>query len=184
MTEDYRCVMSRGWQLFFRKNAPAPAELARSIAAAYPGATVRKSRDDIGSDPIELPIGGLMVCSIAISRFEPFLVIRFCTGSAGSTDYSLAIDGPFVMTTPAGSSCLDPHDGPFPAYLDFATKSAASAVATPDGGLALTFTDGVQLTIAPYEYEPWQLAGEDGSLVVSVAGGGLSVWDADGPTGS
>ncbi len=43
----------------------------------------------------------------------------------------------------------------------------------------LRFSDGGRLEIPSHEFEPWQLEGEDGELIVSVAGGGLAVWDSD-----
>ena len=43
----------------------------------------------------------------------------------------------------------------------------------------MRFVGGDALDIAPGDYEPWQLNGDDGSLYVSVAGGGLAVWDGE-----
>jgi hypothetical protein len=54
-------------------------------------------------------------------------------------------------------------------------KTVQSATALDDGSLAIRFIDGDALDVAPGDYEPWQLNGDDGSLYVSVAGGGLAV---------
>jgi hypothetical protein len=96
----------------------------------------------------------------------------------GSPDYTLHIEQAFGLTTSAGTVTVDPEAGPHPAYLGLVGRSVEGAIATEDGALSLTFHDGARIEIAPGTYEPWQLSAENGFEVVSVAGGGLAVWDA------
>jgi hypothetical protein len=135
---------------------------------------------DLG--PHELPIAGRAVCAVAVSRFVPFLRLHFWgVGVPDSTpgpDYTLQIEGPLRIISAEREWSIDPQAGPDAAYLVLVSKKVAHALASDDGGLAVAFTDGDRLVVPPYEYEPWQLDGEDGSLFVSVAGGGLAVWDA------
>ena len=135
------------------------------------------------SGPMELPIAGRVVCTVAISRFTPFLRLHFWGSAPDSTagpDYILQIEGPFRLTIADRESSIDPEAGADPAYLRLVEKKIAHAVASDDGSLDLAFTDGDHMVIPPDVYEPWQLSGDDGSLIVSVAGGGLAVWDPSG----
>jgi hypothetical protein len=131
--------------------------------------------------PHELPLAGRAVCAVAVSRFVPFLRLHFWgAGVPDSTprpDYTLQIEGPFRIGAAAREWSIDPQAGPDAAYLLLVNKKVAHARAGDDGGLVVDFTDGDRLVVPPHAYEPWQLSGEDGSLFVSVAGGGLAVWD-------
>lgn len=143
-----------------------------------------KSKPDPG--PHGLPIAGRVVCLIAVSRFVPFLRLHFwgsgVPDSAPGPDYTLQIEGPLRIITASAEWNIDPEAGPDPAYLLLVSKKVAHAFASDDGGLAVDFTDGDRLVVPPHAYEPWQLNGEDGSLFVSAAGGGLAVWDAESKT--
>jgi hypothetical protein len=136
---------------------------------------------DVG--PHELPIAGRAVCAVAVSRYVPFLRLHFWGGSipdsTSGPEYTLLIEGPLRIITPEREWSIDPQAGPDAAYLLLVSKKVAYALASDDGGLVVEFTDGDRLVVPPHEYEPWQLYGEDGSLFVSVAGGGLAVWDAE-----
>jgi len=58
-------------------------------------------------------------------------------------------------------------------------KTVSKALAQGDGGLGVTFADGTELSVPPDpSYEAWEFAGSDGSIVVSLAGGGLTTWAA------
>ncbi len=136
-----------------------------------------------GSDPtedqIDLPIGGRAVSAVAVSRFVPFLRLHFWGREVSGSDFELQIDGQLRIVASGRDRTIDPESGPDPAYLLLVDKTVSSAVANADGSLDVEFTDGDRLLVAPGQYEPWQLNGDDGTLVVSVAGGGLSVWEAD-----
>ena len=133
------------------------------------------------SGPVELPIAGRVVCTVAVSRFTPYLRLHFWGNAPDSTtgpNYTLQIEGPFRLATAEREWNIDPEVGADPAYLRLVEKKVAHAVASDDGSLDLAFTDGDHLVIPADVYEPWQLSGDDGSLIVSVAGGGLAVLGA------
>jgi hypothetical protein len=154
----------------------------RRAAVILADAVVREAKALSTPGPHELPLAGRVVCAVAISRFVPFLRLHFWgTGVPDSTpgpDYTLEIEGPLRITVAGQEWSIDPQAGPDAAYLVLTSKKVARAFASDDGGLAVDFIDGDLLVVPPHEYEPWQLNGEDDSLFVSVAGGGLAVWDA------
>jgi hypothetical protein len=122
---------------------------------------------------MELPIAGRAVCAVALSRFTPFLRLHFWGDAPDSTagpDYTLQVEGPLRMTTGEREWSIDQAAAAHPAYLRLVEKKVARAVASDDGRLDVMFTDGDHLIIPPDVYEPWQLSGDDGSLIVSVAG--------------
>ncbi len=48
-------------------------------------------------------------------------------------------------------------------------------------GLEMRFRDGTHVWVSSHpEYEPWQLEGPAGILVVSVPGGELAIWEPKG----
>ena len=96
-------------------------------------------------------------------------------------DFTLVIEGPFRLVSAGVTTLIDPAGGPDTAYLQLVDKSVQQAVATRDGGLEITFSDGDRLMIPPDRYEPWQLNGDNGYLVVSLAGGGLADMSAKEP---
>lgn len=52
-----------------------------------------------------------------------------------------------------------------------------STIAVADGRLALTFANGVTLTVDPDDdHESWQISSDDGLLIVCAPGGDLTVW--------
>ena len=157
-------------------NHPRPSLIRQSDG------TVREST--VLGDPghLALPIDDRVVCAVGVSRFDPFLRLEFwedAPDSAPGSHYTLAIGGPLRIVTATQEWSIDPRVGPDAAYLLLVTKKVARAFASDDGGLEVEFSDGDRLVVPPFEYEPWHLEGEDGSLFVSDAGGGLSVWDAN-----
>jgi hypothetical protein len=114
---------------------------------------------------------------VAVSRWTPYLRLHFWgMHPHPGPDFTLEIDGPFRFVSSGSESFIDPAVGPDAAYLLLVDKRVERAVASSDGGLELAFSDGDRLIIPPHRYEPWQLNGDDGYLVVSVAGGGLAIW--------
>ncbi len=145
-------------------------------------AVFREASDLPPASPVELPLSGRVVCAVAVSRFVPFLRLHFWEGagvpnSTPGPEYTLLIEGPLRITSAEHDWSIDPQAGPDAAYLRLVTKTVARAIASADGGLVVEFTDGDRLIVPPDKYEPWQLDGEDQSLVVSVAGGGLAIWE-------
>jgi len=56
-------------------------------------------------------------------------------------------------------------------------KTVDRAVAREDGSLEVSFTDGTILSVSPQsDYEAWEAQAADGMKVVSLPGGGLSIW--------
>lgn len=56
-------------------------------------------------------------------------------------------------------------------------QAATAAVADDSGGLRVDFEGGTRLLVpADPNYEAWTVAGPNGLKVVSLPGGGLSVW--------
>jgi hypothetical protein len=133
----------------------------------------------------ELPIAGRVVCAVAVSRFVPFLSLQFwgngVPDSAPGPDHVLQIEGPLRVIASERETRIVPEAGPDDAYLLLVNKTVARAFASNDGLLEVEFSDGDRLVVPPHEYEPWQLSGDDGSLFVSLAGGGLAIWSATRP---
>jgi hypothetical protein len=153
----------------------------RRAATILSNGVVREAKALLDLGPHELPIAGRVVCAVAVSRFVPFLRLHFWgAGVPDSTpgpDYTLEIEGPLRIITAEREWSIVPQAGPDRAYMLLVTKKVTRARAFDDGGLEVDFSDGDRLLVPPHEYEPWQLNGEDDSLFVSVAGGGLAVWD-------
>ena len=145
-------------------------------------------RGRMSNGDINLPIANWNVSVVAVSRFLPFLRLPFHghggpDGRPNSPGYNLSVEGPMVIVANSSEHRVDPAAGEDPVYLSLVTKTVERATASSDGGLRIVFTDGDRLEVPPFQYEPWQLAGDDGSLVVSVAGGGLALWDPQSTRG-
>jgi hypothetical protein len=167
----------RGWQPLGEYDRGMTG--ARIISA---DGSARESKRLANVGPHELPIAERIVCSVAVSRFEPYLTLHFwgdAPGSAPGPDYVLQIAGPLRLIGQTQEWSIDPADVPDPAFLRLVDKKVARAFASDEGQLDVEFTDGDRLVVPPFEFEPWELNGADGSLVVSGAGGGLSVWDPE-----
>ena len=137
----------------------------------------------VAAEDIDLPIANWAVSVVELSRL-PFLRLRFYAQDSPDQEakqgYTLAVGGSMLIVVNTTEHWIDPPPGGDPAYFALALKTVLSAVASQDGGLVVVFTDGDRLEVpCDKHYEPWQLDGDDGSLVVSSAGGGLAVWDAD-----
>ena len=160
---------------------PDPEDPAADAPLLITSDGARKGTE-ITDGQIDLPIADRVVCAVAVSRFTPYLRLHLwganVPDSASGPDFTLQIEGPLRIVTKEREWTIDPESGPDPAYLRLVTKTISRATAWADGSLEVGFTDGDRLLVPPFEYEPWQLNGDDGSLVVSAAGGGLAVWSA------
>jgi hypothetical protein len=57
-------------------------------------------------------------------------------------------------------------------------RLVAHATASSDGGLLVNFADGTTLVVpVDPNFEAWTIAATEGFKAVSVAGGGLTLWD-------
>jgi len=62
-------------------------------------------------------------------------------------------------------------------------KTIQKAIGRKDGRLDISFTDGSTLVVpSDPKYEAWEASADDGFLVVSVPGGGLTTWSAKAKT--
>ena len=140
-------------------------------------------RGRMSTGDIDLPIANWAVSVVELSRV-PILRLRFYPhdgpGPGTNHGYTLTVEGSMVIVARTIARRIDPPPGGSAAYLDLVLKTVRSAVASQNGDLIVTFTDGDRLEVPRDDhYEPWQLSGDDGSLAVSSAGGGLALWDAD-----
>ncbi len=128
---------------------------------------------------MQLPLRGRVVSEVAWSLGG--LWLRFwgqrVAGSASGPDYALHIEGSFRLVGPRETIEGDPQT-PEAWWFGLVERRVSEADADDSGALVLSFDDGDRLEIPPGALEAWQLEGEDGDLVVSVAGGGLAAWDA------
>ena len=128
----------------------------------------------------DFPIRGRRIATLSVSEVVPYLVLHLpgwtTRDSEAGQNYVLQIDGPVRVIASGQESVVDLEEGPSCLLLTLLGKSVAGAGASEDGSLRIDFTDGDALLVEPSAYEPWQLSGDDGSLVVSIAGGGLAVW--------
>jgi hypothetical protein len=140
-------------------------------------------RGSTSTGPIDLPIANWAVSVVELSRF-PILLLRFYPQDGPDPQarhgYFLRVEGSMVIVIKTVAQTIDPPQGGTAAYLELVFKTVRTAVASADGSLVVTFTDGDRLEVPrDGHYEPWLLSGDDGSLVVSNPGGGLSVWGPD-----
>ena len=121
-----------------------------------------------------LPIGDEFVVGYCI---DYSITMRF------ANDVSIRIESPFVYTTANGIEHLIVPEGD-PARLAPALVicrlAARQGFAFKDGHLELDFADGSSISVAATEdFEPWELFGPGGLLVVSIPGGDLAIWRAE-----
>mgnify|MGYP001106437337 CR=1 FL=1 len=95
--------------------------------------------------------------------------------------FTIRIEGKFVLGTDRGKSWLCAREDPTalgPA-LGLLNQKVESVVAYKNGDLEVTFAYRTNLCVPPdSNYEAWQVTGPGGLLLVSLPGGGLSVWRA------
>jgi hypothetical protein len=125
----------------------------------------------------DLPIAGRVVNEVAWTSGGLWLRFWF-----PRTEYGLHIEGEFRVVTGGVARHNDPRT-PHESWFGLCNRTIRTAEAADDGALTIRFMDGGELLIAPGRYEPWRLEGEDGELFVSVAGGGLAIWERQTPKG-
>ncbi|MCL2468497.1 MAG: DUF6188 family protein [Micrococcales bacterium] len=92
---------------------------------------------------------------------------------------AVRIENPFVLATGDERYQLDPSDEPIylAPVLPLARARIVSGTAFDNGKLRLVFADGSEITVSSSEdYEPWEICGPQGFLMVSVPGGELAIW--------
>ena len=55
-------------------------------------------------------------------------------------------------------------------------KNIKHAEAFKNGRLEITFEDDISLSLEPDNYEAWQVTSHDGSMIISLPGGGLAIF--------
>lgn len=133
------------------------------------------------ADGHELPVVGRRVSQIQLTALTSnYLRIVFwghdITDFAIGLDYELNVEGRLQYRDGAMRATVDDVDGAAALAPKLLRKVVRRARAEEQGGLVITFTDDATLEIPAAKFEPWQFHGEDGSLWVSVAGGGISIW--------
>ena len=125
-----------------------------------------------------LPLKGRSVTQCCIDyAFTIYLVERDAT-------FSLRIEQLFVLHQ-ANADAVTLHPGEnavalAPSLAMFGL-TVERGVAYKDGRLEVCFTDGSSIRVdACHDFEPWEYAGPAGSRVVSMPGGNLAIWLAEG----
>jgi hypothetical protein len=133
------------------------------------------------ADEVTLPIVGRPVSQLLLSAIGFPLQMAFWSHASMqlAEEYTLVIEGEFTLSLDGIALVIRPSDELPPELIRLTEKTVANATASRTGALRIDFTDGDWLTIEPQRYEPWQLNGADGTLIVSIAGGGLSAWSPE-----
>lgn len=122
-----------------------------------------------------LPLAGRAVDRLCID----FAVTLIFAGGL-----ELRIEQPFVIEDAAGGEVLlIPEGDPdrLAGALALARREVVRAEAFKDGHLEIAFADGAHLGVPADEgFEAWELVGPGGLRTVSLPGGDLAVWRAEG----
>ena len=107
--------------------------------------------------------------------------VRLVVGSAGAP-LEIRIESPFLFVNSDGiRSELVPAGDPQAMAPVLATvrRPLERLEAFKDGRLEMSVGNGISLNVAiSNEFEPWEIAGPAGFKIVSLPGGGISVWSA------
>jgi hypothetical protein len=99
-----------------------------------------------------------------------------------SGGYEIRIETALMLRASDGDHQITPGEGAEDgaALVDHLVgQVVTAAIADADGGLRVDFEGGARLLAgADPDYEAWTFAGPGGAKVVSLPGGGLSVWGA------
>jgi hypothetical protein len=99
-----------------------------------------------------------------------------------SGGYEVRLEAAFALRTPDGDHRVVPAEDvqAAAALLGALTGRVVTVSAADDaGGLRIDFDGGVRVLVeADPDYEAWTVAGPGGMKVVSLPGGGLSVWSS------
>jgi Family of unknown function (DUF6188) len=97
-----------------------------------------------------------------------------------SDAYFIVIESRFTLDIQGDSYSLSPEEEPGAAFQplrQLVDHLIQEATADAAGALHVTFEGGARLTVEPdADYEAWSVSGPGGALVVSTAGGKLSIW--------
>ncbi|UIJ33958.1 DUF6188 family protein [Allobranchiibius sp. GilTou73] len=117
----------------------------------------------------------LVSCRVEQVDSENAITLRLSEGSEVRIETKLKLTRPDREVAVLDARDLDSEQGLLDVLLGRAVDQATADEVT--GSLAVIFANGVRLDVAADpDYEAWSLVGRDGSLVVSLPGGGLSRW--------
>ena len=122
-----------------------------------------------------LPLAGRVVTKCLVDF--AFTLHFWVTGDAHALiriggAFELATDGHRLQLEPEAPTELGPA-------LGLHQREVQRAFAARDGSLEVTFTDGTVLRVLPDPaYEAWEAHFEDGAILVSRPGGGITYWSA------
>ncbi|HEX2756475.1 MAG TPA: DUF6188 family protein [Candidatus Limnocylindrales bacterium] len=125
-------------------------------------------------DPYELPLAGRIVSAMAFSRAGYPQRLEFWADGNDRPQHLLVIEGDVQLR--AGTTSWKGHPNE-PEMLALLSQRVQSASANATGDLIISFESGDVLEVDAGAYESWQFEDGAGGSAVSVAGGGLAVWD-------
>jgi hypothetical protein len=131
-------------------------------------------------DDLQLPLANRQVAVVAVAVGSYHLRLHFwAEPPRGEGDYVLEVEGTALLRDSHGQeTAIEPRAGPYPPVVELVGQTVLSAIARSSGRLELLLSGGTALTIPEAAFEPWQLRRDGGEyMVVSVAGGGIAVWD-------
>jgi Family of unknown function (DUF6188) len=109
--------------------------------------------------------------------------VTLTVGSPQVEAFDLRIEQPCILVGPDGKEVLLVPDGDpvrLAPVLGLLRRSVMRIDAFKDGHLEIEFEGGYLLSVpAAEDYEPWEISGPDGTRLVSVPGGNVSVWGTD-----
>lgn len=118
-------------------------------------------------DHWRLPLVGCMCIEVSYKRYN--IELKF-----EKQDDRFSFD-PIFQATVTIETALD--DATKARMIGLIGQTVASAVAPHTGELFITFEEGGDLRVpAGSNFEPWQMSGSFGLMIVSLPSGGLAVW--------
>jgi hypothetical protein len=135
-----------------------------------------------------------------MGRLRPYrMVVNVDLGFAGQTlskcdvgfavrleftgGYEVQVETPFLVRTSDGDHSVVPGEDTEAAATVRGLTGRAVTESTADdrGGLRIDLDGGIRILVeVDPDYEAWTVAGPGGAKVVSLPGGGLSVWSSQG----
>ena len=108
--------------------------------------------------------------------------VEYTVGLQLSDDYFIRIESPFEIVSPGSVIKLSPEDDAAPNFdplIKLVGQRIIEAEISDKGTLKVHFENSVSLSVeADPEYEAWTVTGPAGLIIVCLAGGELSVWNA------
>ena len=158
--------------------------LARQIAAAVPGATVRRS-DSHGPGAVTDPRLREQLAIISGRRLSQFSIaingirLAFWGEAAGTVSREIFIEHPAIVLALPGKPAIAhaPDSDTVATALLSVLNQRASQITITGGQLIISFETGLTLKVDPDQrYESWQISSDDGLLIVCTPGGDLTIW--------